>query len=96
VSYALFEERRLDPNLGVMVNPDSRTTRSRGPRIVPRSRPCVRRGERLEQRRHDGARRAADDPTAAAIANAVANAIGRVRSLPITPDKVLAALEGKK
>ena len=33
-------------------------------------------------------------PTAAAIGNAVANAIGaRVRSLPITPDKVLAALE---
>ncbi|HTF56813.1 MAG TPA: hypothetical protein VK661_06240, partial [Planctomycetota bacterium] len=36
-------------------------------------------------------------PTAGAIANAVANAIGaRVRSLPITPDKVLAALEAKK
>src|ERR1043166_9233924 len=32
-------------------------------------------------------------PTAAAIANAVANAIGvRVPSLPITPDKVLMAL----
>jgi xanthine dehydrogenase YagR molybdenum-binding subunit len=32
-------------------------------------------------------------PTAAAIANAVFNAIGvRIRSLPITPDKVLAAL----
>ena len=31
--------------------------------------------------------------TAAAIANAVANAIGvRVRSIPLTPDKVLAAL----
>jgi xanthine dehydrogenase YagR molybdenum-binding subunit len=32
-------------------------------------------------------------PTAAAIANAVANAIGvRVSSLPITPQKILAAL----
>jgi xanthine dehydrogenase YagR molybdenum-binding subunit len=32
-------------------------------------------------------------PTAAAIANAVANAIGiRVADLPITPDRVLAAL----
>ena len=32
-------------------------------------------------------------PTAGAIANAVANAIGaRVRNLPITPQKVLAAL----
>ena len=35
-------------------------------------------------------------PTAGAIGNAVANAIGaRVRSLPITPDKVLRALEGQ-
>jgi xanthine dehydrogenase YagR molybdenum-binding subunit len=32
-------------------------------------------------------------PTAAAIANAVANALGvRITSLPITPDKVLKAL----
>jgi CO/xanthine dehydrogenase Mo-binding subunit len=35
-------------------------------------------------------------PTAAAIGNAVFNAIGvRIRSLPITPDKVLAALASK-
>jgi len=35
-------------------------------------------------------------PTAAAIGNAVYNAIGvRIRSLPITPDKVLAALATK-
>jgi xanthine dehydrogenase YagR molybdenum-binding subunit len=34
-------------------------------------------------------------PVAAAIANAVHNAIGvRVLSLPMTPDKVLKALEG--
>jgi CO/xanthine dehydrogenase Mo-binding subunit len=34
-------------------------------------------------------------PTLAAIANAVFNACGaRVRSLPITPDRVLAALKG--
>jgi CO/xanthine dehydrogenase Mo-binding subunit len=36
------------------------------------------------------------DPTAAAIANAVADAIGvRITSLPITPDKVLQALTAK-
>jgi len=35
-------------------------------------------------------------PTAAAIANAIYNAVGvRIRELPITPDKILAAL-GKK
>jgi xanthine dehydrogenase YagR molybdenum-binding subunit len=34
-------------------------------------------------------------PTAAAVAGAVYNAIGKpIRHLPITPDKVLAALEG--
>jgi xanthine dehydrogenase molybdenum-binding subunit len=36
-------------------------------------------------------------PTAPAIANAIYNAVGiRVRDLPITPDKVLAALEEKR
>jgi xanthine dehydrogenase YagR molybdenum-binding subunit len=36
-------------------------------------------------------------PTAAAVANAVAHAIGaRVRTIPITPDKVLAALARKE
>lgn len=36
-------------------------------------------------------------PTAAAIGNAIANAIGvRIHDLPITPEKVLAALEAKR
>ena len=36
-------------------------------------------------------------PTAAAIANAIYDAVGvRIKSLPITPDKILAALEEKK
>jgi len=36
-------------------------------------------------------------PTAAAIANAVSHAIGaRIRSLPITPESVLAALDAKR
>jgi putative selenate reductase molybdopterin-binding subunit len=36
-------------------------------------------------------------PTAAAIANAIYNAVGvRIKELPITPEKVLAALEEKK
>lgn len=37
------------------------------------------------------------NPTAAAVANAICNAIGaRITSLPITPEKVLAALRGKR
>jgi CO/xanthine dehydrogenase Mo-binding subunit len=35
-------------------------------------------------------------PTAAAIGNAIYDAVGvRIKSLPITPDKILAALEEK-
>jgi CO/xanthine dehydrogenase Mo-binding subunit len=35
-------------------------------------------------------------PTAPAIANAIYDAVGvRIRDLPITPEKVLAALKGK-
>ena len=41
-----------------------------------------------------GAGEAAQGPTAAAIANAVENALGvRVRDLPLTPDRIIAAIE---
>ena len=44
-----------------------------------------------------GAGEAAQGPTAAAIANAVTDAIGvRVRDLPLTPDAVLAAIESTR
>ena len=98
VSYALFEERRLDPNLGVMVNPDFLTYKIAGPKDCPEITAIafdVANGVNNVGMSSLGEPPAI--PTAAAIANAVANAIGaRVRSLPITPDKVLAALEAKK
>jgi CO/xanthine dehydrogenase Mo-binding subunit len=41
-----------------------------------------------------GAGEAAQGPTAAAIANAVENALGvRVRDLPLTPERIIAAFE---
>jgi CO/xanthine dehydrogenase Mo-binding subunit len=41
-----------------------------------------------------GAGEAAQGPTAAAIANAVENALGvRVRELPLTPERIVAAIE---
>ncbi|MGB5081864.1 MAG: molybdopterin cofactor-binding domain-containing protein, partial [Burkholderiales bacterium] len=41
-----------------------------------------------------GAGEAAQGPTAAAIANAVAHALGvRVRDLPLTPERIIAAIE---
>ena len=43
-----------------------------------------------------GAGEASQGPTAAAIANAIHDAIGvRIRDLPITPEKVLRALAGR-
>jgi xanthine dehydrogenase YagR molybdenum-binding subunit len=98
VSYALFEDRRLDPNLGVMVNPDFLNYKIAGPKDCPEIQAIafdVASG--FNNVGMMGLGEPPTIPTAAAIANAVANAIGaRVRSLPITPDKVLAALGAMK
>lgn len=98
VSYALFEERRLDPNLGVMVNADFLNYKIAGPKDCPEITAIA--FDVANAVNNVGMSSLGEPPTiptAAAIANAVANAIGvRVRSLPITPDKVLAALEAKK
>ena len=46
---------------------------------------------------HVGIGEPATVPTAGAIANAVSHAIGaRIRSLPITPESVLEALDAKR
>jgi xanthine dehydrogenase YagR molybdenum-binding subunit len=98
VSYALFEERRLDPHLGVMVNPDFLNYKIAGAKDCPEiTAIAFDMSSGFNNVGMMGLGEPPTIPTAAAIANAVANAIGaRVRSLPITPDKVLAALEGKK
>ena len=98
VSYALFEDRRLDPNLGVMVNPDFLNYKIAGskdcPEIIAIAFDVANAVNNVGMM---GLGEPPTIPTAAAIANAVANAMGaRVRSLPITPDRVLAALEGKR
>ncbi|MFG0251921.1 MAG: xanthine dehydrogenase family protein molybdopterin-binding subunit [Phycisphaerales bacterium JB038] len=92
VSYALFENRLLDRNTGSMVNADLEFYKIAGPADVPHIEPI------LWTKGQTGVRSLGEPPTiptAGAIAGAVYNAIGTpVRSLPITPDKVLAALEG--
>lgn len=74
-----------------MVNPNMEWYKILGPVDCPEILPILwAEGENL------GARSVGEPPvipTAGAVANAVANAIGaRVRHLPITPNKVLAAL----
>jgi xanthine dehydrogenase YagR molybdenum-binding subunit len=97
ISYALYENRILDRNTAVMVNPNLEQYKIPGSREMPVIEPIV-----IEQywarssTDAAGIGEPATVPTAAAIANAVYNAIGvRVRSLPMTPATVLLALKSK-
>ena len=94
MSYALFEERILDQHTGRMVNPNLEQYKLAGSRETPAIEVVV-----LENYQGQSATDAygiaepASIATAPAIANAVYNAIGvRLRSLPLTPAVVLAAL----
>jgi xanthine dehydrogenase YagR molybdenum-binding subunit len=94
LSYALFEERILDQHTGRMVNPDLEHYKLAGPCETPAIDVVI-----LENYQGNSATDAygiaepANIPTAPAIANAVYNAIGvRLRSLPMTPAAILAAL----
>ncbi len=90
MGYALYEARVMDDLSGVMLNPNFETYKLPGIADVPEIEVVLL---NMPERGVIGIGEPATVPTAAAIGNAVANAIGvRVGSLPITPDKVLAAL----
>jgi len=97
VSYALYEDRRLDRNLGDMVNPTFDTYRITGINDCPEIDVVLTSIESgFNNAGMMGLGEPATVPTAGAIGNAVANAIGaRVFELPITPARVLAALRSK-
>ncbi|MBL8751823.1 MAG: molybdopterin-dependent oxidoreductase, partial [Planctomycetes bacterium] len=98
VSYALHEQRIMDKRTGRMLNGDFLRYKITGTKDLPQ----------LECHMHSlanghdsvGAAGLGEPPSvasAAAIANAVFHALGTpLRHLPITPDKVLAALASKK
>lgn len=94
VGYALMEQRVMDHNLGVMLNPNLEQYKACGAKDVPRIDVVLT--EVISGNNSTGAYgigEPATIPTAAAIANAVGDALGvHVRSLPITPAKVLDAL----
>jgi xanthine dehydrogenase YagR molybdenum-binding subunit len=94
VSYALFEERRIDRGAGRPLNANLETYKIAGSLDVPKIDVVLL--EELRGRSStdaSGIGEPATVPTAAAVANAVYNAIGvRMRELPITPARVLAAL----
>jgi xanthine dehydrogenase YagR molybdenum-binding subunit len=94
VSYALYEERHLDPATGVQLNANIDQYKIVGSREVPAIEVHVI--EQLGRQSSTDARGVAEPAnvaTAAAIANAFYNATGkRIRTLPMTPANVLAAL----
>jgi xanthine dehydrogenase YagR molybdenum-binding subunit len=94
VSYALYEERNLDPYTGRMLNPNLESYRITSIKELPAIEVIFT--EVYSGRSSTGAMglgEPATVPTAAAIANAFAHATGvRIRELPLTPERVLAAL----
>ena len=98
IETALHEERILDHRYGTQVNADFIDYKIAGPadipEIVPIAFDVANAGNNCGMM---GLGEPPKVPTAAAIANAVFNATGvRVRSLPLTPPRVLAALEAAR
>lgn len=97
LAYALHEQRIMDHNEGRMLNADFLNYKIATAGDMPEL-DCLMVSV-ANGKNSVGAAGLGEPPgiaTAAAIGNAVANATGaRVRSLPITPDKVLAAMQGR-
>jgi hypothetical protein len=93
-----LENRILDPNVGTMVNPNLEWYKILAPADMFEAKsiltPVANLGNNTSTA---GIGEPPIVPTLGAVANAVHNAIGvRVRELPITPDRVLAALSEAK
>jgi xanthine dehydrogenase YagR molybdenum-binding subunit len=93
ISYSLFEEKVMDPTTGRMLNADMEFYRLAGLNDIPELKVHMMTGKGYDERGVIGLGEPPAVSPGAAISNAVANAIGvRVPVLPITPDKVLAAM----
>jgi xanthine dehydrogenase YagR molybdenum-binding subunit len=96
ISYSLYEEKVMDPTTGRMLNPDMQFYRLAGFSDIPELVVHMMTGKGYDERGVIGLGEPPVISPGAAISNAVANAIGvRVSFLPLTPDRVLAALEQK-
>jgi xanthine dehydrogenase YagR molybdenum-binding subunit len=93
LNYALFEEAVVDPTSGRMLNPDMEWYKLAGASDIPEIVIHAYEPEEQKARGVIGVGEPATISTAAAIGNAVANAIGvRVPEWPMTPRNVLNAL----
>jgi xanthine dehydrogenase YagR molybdenum-binding subunit len=94
ITYALFEECVYDRQTGRMLNPDMEFYRLAGLSDVGQLKVHMMTGPGYDDRGVIGLGEPPVISPGAAISNAVANAIGvRVPTLPVTPDRVLTALE---
>ncbi len=96
VSYALFEERKMDKLRGRQLNANLDQYKITGSKDTPQiDVVLLEHYQGLTSVDANGIGEPANIATAAAVANAVYNAIGvRLRTLPMTPKNVLAALKG--
>jgi xanthine dehydrogenase YagR molybdenum-binding subunit len=93
ISSALYEEKVMDPTTGRMLNADMEFYRLAGLNDIPELKAHMMTGKGYDERGVIGLGEPPAISPCAAISNAVANAIGvRVPFVPITPDRVLAAL----
>jgi xanthine dehydrogenase YagR molybdenum-binding subunit len=93
ISYSLFEEKIMDSATGRMLNADMEFYRLAGLNDIPELKVHMMTGKGYDERGVIGLGEPPVISSGAAISNAVANAIGvRVGILPLTPAKVLAAM----
>jgi xanthine dehydrogenase YagR molybdenum-binding subunit len=99
LNYGLFEERIMDPTTGLMLNPDMELYKLAGASDIPEIEVIPYHTDEMKKRGVIGVGEPPTIGTAAAIGNAVTNAIGvRVPTWPMSPMNVLNALakqEGK-
>jgi xanthine dehydrogenase YagR molybdenum-binding subunit len=96
ISYSLYEEKIMDDTTGRMLNPNMEFYRLAGYSDIPELVVHMMTGKGYDERGVIGLGEPPVISPGATISNAVANAIGvRVPFLPLTPDRVLAALDGK-
>jgi xanthine dehydrogenase YagR molybdenum-binding subunit len=94
ISYALYEEKILDPVTGRMLNPNMDFYRLAGIADIGELKVHMMTGKGYDERGVIGLSEPPVISPGPAISNAVANAIGvRVPFLPLTPARVLEALE---
>jgi xanthine dehydrogenase YagR molybdenum-binding subunit len=97
VTYSLFEEKIMDGHTGRCLNPDMEFYKLAGIDDIGEIVVHMMTGAGYDERGVIGLGEPPVVSPGAAISNAVANAIGvRVPTLPLTPDKVLAALSRKE